>query len=41
MEVHPPKIGFHRNERLQTSLISQIGLREESKKLLQLLEHSE
>jgi hypothetical protein len=35
------KIWFHRNERLQTSLISQIGLREESKKLLQLLEHPE
>ena len=35
------KIWFHRNERLQTSLISQLGLREESKKLIELLEHRE
>jgi hypothetical protein len=35
------KIWFHRNERLQTSLISQLALREESKKLIELLEHKE
>ncbi len=35
------KIWFHRNERLQTSLLSQFGLREEGKHLLQLLEHAE
>ncbi len=32
------KIWFHRNERLQTSLISQIALREESKKLIEVLD---
>jgi hypothetical protein len=35
------KIWFHRNERLQTSLRSQIGLREESKILIELLEHND
>jgi len=35
------KIWFHRNERLQTSLMSQLGLRAESKQLIVLLEHKE
>ena len=35
------KIWFHRNERLQTSLMSQIGLREESKQLIEVLEHKD
>jgi hypothetical protein len=35
------ELWIHREERLELSLISQIGLREEGKKLLQLLEHTE
>lgn len=35
------ELWIHREERLELSLISQIGLREEGKKLLQLLEHAE
>jgi len=35
------KIWFHRNERLQTSLMSQLGLRKEGKQLIELLEHNE
>jgi hypothetical protein len=34
------KIWFHRNERLQTSLMSQLGLREEGKQLITLLEEN-
>jgi hypothetical protein len=35
------QLWIHREERLELSLISQIGLRVEGKKLLQLLEHAE
>jgi hypothetical protein len=35
------KLWFHREERLELSLISQLALRKEGVKLLQLLEHPE